>query len=252
MKFKEIYRRIVSLQDYSPSEEVNALFSALVAIVIHPVSKEVLSPKKCACLQAICSHAEYELEKYWAREIINGNKRLADFPYLKNYKDLTRLEWNALDSCTDHHHHKVLFIGSGPLPMTAIMLARDHGIKSALIDNSNEAVSLSRRLIQTLGLEHMIKIVRADGTSFKNIKNFNVVFVAALAGVSTAQKMSVFRHIKKNTSLHCHIIARSSWGKRTFLYAPLPQSVYSLFIPLIEITPYNEIVNSVVIFKNSI
>jgi nicotianamine synthase len=251
MKFKEIYSRIVSLKAYSSSAEVNALFSALVAIVINPTSKETLSAKKCRCLQTICSHAEYELEKYWAKEIISGNKHLVDFPYLKNYRDLTRLEWNALDSCTDHHHHNVLFIGSGPLPMTAIMLAKEHGVQSTLVDNSAEAAALSRKLIKTLGLEHFIKVVKADGATFKKVENFNVIFVAALAGVNAAQKMRVFANIKTNTSPHCHIIARSSWGKRKFLYAPLPQRVYSLFTPLIEITPYNEIVNSVVILKNN-
>lgn len=250
MKLAELYNRITALEVYAPSKEVNGLFSALVAEAIDPLGEEMLSKKQCGCLQKICAHAEYELEMHWAKQIIDGVEQLVDFPYYKNYKDLARLEWNAVASCSEHDHHKVLFVGSGPLPMTAIMLALNHGVSSTLVDNDQAAVDISQALIKTLGLGHMITIVCADGNSFDRYQDFNVIFVAALAGQNVSQKISIFTHIKKAASEHCHVLARSSWGRRQLLYPPLPKKVWTLFKPLIEISPYNEIVNSVVIFKS--
>ena len=250
MTLEEIYRQVTTLADYAPSPAVDSLFSALVSKAIDPFGDEMLSKKQCGCLQKICAHAEYEMEKYWAQEIIAGNKTLNDFPYYGNYTDLTRLEWNALNSCADHTDHRVLFVGSGPLPMTAIILALNHGVHSTLIDNDPVAVALSQTLLQTLNLQHMIDVVCAEGSLFDTYEDFNVIFVAALAGSDASQKEKIFEYIQKKTSTHCHIIARSSWGKRKMLYPPLPKKVYRLFKPLIEISPYNEIVNSVVILKN--
>ena len=222
MKLTEIYDQIVALNDYKPSKKVNRLFSALVLKAIDSRENEMLSKKKCGCLQKICSHAEYEMEKYWAQEIIKGNKSISEFTYYTNYKDLTRLEWNALASCSDHKHHTVLFVGSGPLPMTAIILACNYNIRSTLIDNDPVAVELSRVLIQVLKLEQMITIICADGSSYVNYNNFNVIFVAALVGTHSYQKEKIFNFIQKNASSHTHVIARSSWGKRKLLYPPLP------------------------------
>lgn len=250
MKLKELYQQITKLEDYRPSEHVDKLFSALVGEAINPWGEEMLSKKQCACLQKICAHAEYELEMYWAKEIILGNRSILDFPYYKNYKDLTRLEWSAIASCAEHDHHNVLFIGSGPLPMTAIVLATVHGISCTLVDNDLEAVEVSRKLIQTLGLEHMITVVCSDGDTFDRMSDFNMIYIAALAGQDDASKEKIFAHVQKTASAHCHILARSSWGRRQLLYPPLPKQIYSFFKPLMEISPYNEIVNSVVIFKN--
>ncbi len=251
MKLKDIYSQIISLDDYTPSEKVNSLFSALVLKATDPSSEEMLSRKKCGCLQRVCSHAEYEMEKHWAKEIISSNNGIIDFPYYKNYVDLTKLEWNALASCTYHEHHDVLFVGSGPLPMTAIILALNHNVRLKLIDNDPVAVRLSRSVIRMLGLQDMISVAQADGSSFEGYGDFNVIFVAALAGTDAGQKEKIFSRIQKSASEDCHIIARSSWGRRKLLYPPLPRSVYSLFKPILEISPYNEIVNSIVVLKNA-
>lgn len=249
MKIDELYKKISTLDDYRPSEEVNNLFSSLVANVIDPLEEGMLSDKKCACLQKICSHAEYEMEVYWAKKIIEGGE-ITDFPYYKNYKDLTRLEWGVFDFCLEHENHNVLFVGSGPLPMTAIMLAMEHNIGSTLVDNDPVAVDLSRSVIKKLGLDNMISVIHADAKDFNAYVDFNVIFVAALAGTNFDDKEKLFSHIKEYASTECHIVARSSWGRRKLLYAPLPDVVYKKFRPIIEISPFNEIVNSIVILKN--
>ena len=247
---RKIFDRIENLADYAPSEEVNYLFSELVSKVTDETAGEMLSPEKCRRLQKMCALAEHELEKYWALKIADAKVNIVDFPYYKNYSDLTKLEWGALSSCTKHSRHRILFVGGGPLPMSVIILARVFGICSTVIDNDPDAVSSARAVVKTLNLERKIKVVCAEARAFENYSAFNVIFVAALVGAEKGDKEKIFRRIQSRAGRDTHIIARSSAGKRVMLYQPLPKKIYSLFRPVLEISPYNEIINSIVIFRN--
>lgn len=252
-QLEQIYTKINSLSNLKPSKEVNKLFSELVEIATDNGYKVFLSQQKISRLQQLCSKAEYELEKYWAKEILvsdNPLEMLEEFPYYQNYIDLTLLEVNSIRSCSTHNFHKLLFLGSGPLPLTAIILAQKYNIKSTLLDIDEEAVEISQRLIKKLGLSQMISIVKGDATHYKGYGDFEVIFVAALAGTDIRLKTAIFKQIKTFSKKNSHIIARSAWGNRTLLYKPLSREIFSIFQPILKVDPYNSIVNSIVIFKN--
>ena len=59
----------------------------------------------------------------------------------------------------------------------------------------------------------------------------------------------LFKYIKENSGQHVHLVARSAWGKREYLYKKLPEEIFSIFKPIIKIDPYTDIVNSIIIFK---
>ena len=259
MSFKETirksYEEIRKAGDLSPSSRINRLFGDLVREVTHTFDEEAsLSPKEERLLQDLCSRAEYELERYWAKRIIASSspqKELLRFPYFKNYFDLTRLEWLSLQSCQAHKNHKILFVGGGPLPLTAIMLAREFGAPSTVIDIDETAVALSRQLITRLGLGSMVRILRDDARQFRDYGKFSSIFVAALAGLLPSHKEDIFLRVKQKAKKETHIIARSSWGNRRLLYRPLSPKAYRHFEPVLQIDPYSDIVNSVVILKKT-
>ena len=250
MTIRQLYRELTGLADYLPSARVNFLFSNLVDQVVDRKSnKSSLSLPEQHKLNQICALAEGALESHWSREIISGKAKLADFPYHQNYKDLTRLEWHSIHSCVNHHTHEVLFVGGGPLPLTAIILALDFGLASTVIDCDEKAVNIAQKLIKKLKLEKLVKVVQADGANFTDYASFNTIFVAALAGLETRTKFGIFQQIKKLAPTNCHILARSSWGLRKLLYRPLARSVWKLLTPVLEIRPHNQIVNSAIVFR---
>ena len=75
---------------------------------------------------------------------------------------------------------QIVFIGSGPLPMTAIDMHLQTGAKIVCVDNDPEAVLLSRQMIENLGLSGSISVHQAEGDKF-DYAGSDVVFVAALA-----------------------------------------------------------------------
>lgn len=249
MTIQEIYSKINSLSSLSPSEEVNHLFSALVKKSLENHIQADLNKEEINQLQILASRAEFELEKFWTEKIILGENNLSDFPYYKNYIDLTKLELHSLQGCSEHKVHKLLFAGSGPLPLTAIVLATEHNIKSTIIDNDKEAIVLSRMLLKRLNLLSKIEVIEADATTFNKYNEFSVIYIAALAGAKDSIKAKIFNQIKLTGNKGTHIIARSSWGNRKLLYKPLSKNIFEIFKPLIQVNPFNEIVNSIVIFK---
>jgi len=249
----KLYNQIVSLDNYRPSPKVNYLFTELVAQVLKINKSPNLSIVKKIKLQEICAQAEYELEKYWAEKIINSEnsvKTFAEFPYLNNYEKLTKIEWFSLLSCTRHKRHRVIFTGGGPLPMTAIILAQRYQVKLTVIDIDRQACDLARQVIEKFNLADKIRIMCSDASEFKYYSSFNVIFVAALAGVNTQAKKVILEKIKKDAKLDTHILARSSWGMREILYQPLDRELYRIFKPELEIKPLNDVINSLVIFSN--
>jgi nicotianamine synthase len=118
------------------------------------------------------------------------------------------------------------------------------------LDASREPVALSARVVEALGLDHMLAIVHADARTYQRYQDYNTVFVAALAGVDDCSKREIFKRIRLATSGDTHVMARSSWGNRTLLYRPLPEAVYRELVPVAEVRPDTDVVNSIVIFKN--
>lgn len=251
---KALYQEISTLSSLAPSPKVNQLFQKLVAFALDPkMFESELSSKEIAHLQQLCAQAEFEMEAYWVKRVLASKDPKAElllFPYYKNYEKLTKLEWFSLLSCENHLSHSVLFIGSGPLPLTAIVLAENYIDKLTVLDYDDEAINLSMRLIKKLGLEKKITVVKGDAKTFSDYKTFNTVFVAALAGALPKDKQEILQKLKTDTPNQSHIIARSSWGAREILYTPIDNKLFQLFKPLIEVRPHNDVVNSIIIFEN--
>lgn len=249
MKINQIYTELKKLSDLTPGPEVNALFENLVAwaVGLNVVQDDTLNSAEREDLQDICSRAEYEMEKYWAQKIISG-EGLEQFWYYNNYSELTHLEWSSVCYCKEHSH-TVLFIGGGPLPMTSIILAKEHGVSSVVLEKDMQAYQLSKKVIETLGLQEKVKIVLVDAFEYKEYHAHNTIFVAALVGSDDDKKIKLFEYIKEHSGEHVHLVARSAWGKREYLYKKLPEEIFSIFKPIIKIDPYTDIVNSIIIFK---
>ncbi|WKZ25672.1 MAG: nicotianamine synthase family protein [bacterium] len=248
-KLKKIISKIQKLKSFKPSERVNGIFTDLVNLALVANHQLKVGAKDYELLQKSASSAEYELEKHWSSKIIKNGYELKNFPYYNNYLELTKVEWNSLLSCKTHHNHNVLFIGSGPLPLTAIILARDYNCDITIIDISSKAIDLSRKLIKKIGLNDKITAINADALSFQLYKNFDVIYLAALAGIDRGVKRKILKKIRLDSIKGVHLIARSSFGNREMLYKPLSNNDIEGFKLDLEVRPYNGIVNSFLILR---
>lgn len=264
--FKEIEticEVLMSEKDLFPCEKINGLFSRLVHMT-HPtyfrvnkgynVAKLKDLPRR---LQALCSVGEYQLELYWSQRIMSAPDPLLElsllelykFPYIKNYRDLTKLEYTNLSGCCEVPPRRVLFVGSGPLPLTSYFLAGDYGCEVENIDKSENAVSLARDLSVALKIDHQCKFRRCDVFELTGLERYEVIFLAALVGESQDEKLRILKHIHCNMANGALCVIPSAYGLRKLLYPEVPEDILieSGFRPVMLVHPLNDVIHSVLI-----
>jgi len=113
---------------------------------------------------------------------------LEDFAYLPNYLQLARTEYRGAglkpEDC-------VLFLGSGPLPISLIVLCHQYGLRGIGIEQEPDRAELSRTVLDKLGLSDRIKIIEGNQYSVPLEERPELVMVAAQA----EPKEVIFDHL---------------------------------------------------------
>ncbi|KAL3814631.1 hypothetical protein ACJIZ3_015899 [Penstemon smallii] len=262
-KICNLYERISKLENLNPSKDVDTIFTQLVHTCIPPYPIDVT--KLCPKIQHIrnkliilCAHAEGLLEKHFSAilgAIANSNPldHLYLFPYYSNYLKLVRLEFDLLiQHCPTPT--RFAFIGSGPLPLTSIILATHHLTNSTFhnYDIDGGANSMAEKLVKSdpdlsrRMLFHTNDIMDVSGS---DLKEYDVVFLAALVGVDIEEKNLVIEYLAENMAPGAILMLRSAHGARGFLYPVVEPRDLRGFEVLSVYHPTDEVINSVVIAR---
>ena len=118
-------------------------------------------------------------------------------------------EWLRMEDCVKkeivaskiNKHSKVLIVGCGPFPSTAITIARETGAKIVAIDNKKLAVILARRYIAKLGLKTVV-ICCGDGKIFP-AKDFDVAIINSSVTPRRGVLCNVLRSSERNSIIVC-------------------------------------------------
>lgn len=200
--------------------------------------------------------------------------RLKSFPYYDNYQDLTRLELCSILSTSKIAPRKVAFIGSGPLPLTSLCLLqslKQDALLTSLshpdsatgqlsdpvilnIDYDSTAIAASLALSLALGeAGRGMEFICAEATSpSKDLAEFDVVYMAALVGISQAEKERIILQVVDRMRKGALLVVRSSWGLRTCLYPEVDLATETLLKRLeccVVVHPYGQVVNSVIVAR---
>ncbi|KAI4103974.1 MAG: hypothetical protein L6R37_003536 [Teloschistes peruensis] len=203
------YLQLSQSSSLSPSPQINDLFQKLV--LMHPRIVDITTPLRC-----LCSDGEFELERYWAEQVLQKESQ---------EEDLIRMEMNALaSSVTKPRLRKFAVIGSGPLPLTSICLSRllsgQGGAFVHNIDRDPWAISTSAQLCARLGytLEQM-RFQCADVHDQRlDLYGSDVVYLAGLVGINEDDKQEAISRIARQMSPGALLILRSAHSLRGLLY----------------------------------
>jgi hypothetical protein len=114
---------------------------------------------------------------------------------------------------------RVLQIGAGSVPFTAIYLAHLAGVRVQAIDIDECAVARGRRCVRRLGLEHLVQVVRGNGVDYPP-DDYQVVFVALQA----EPKTEILEHFLTNGSPGLRVVVRQPRNQFRAHYDQLPAS----------------------------
>ncbi|KAI3838811.1 hypothetical protein MKW98_012739 [Papaver atlanticum] len=262
----EIYDNISKLDSLKPCKDVNMLFTQLVLTCMPP--NPIDTTKLCQKLQEIRSHliqlcgvAEGLLETHFSTNLgsyENPLDHIEEFPYFSNYIKLGLLEFTILSDHTKSDGHvpkRIAFVGSGPLPLTSIVLASNHLRNTSFhnYDIDESANSLATPLVSAdPDLSSRMFFHTTDILNVTNeLSEYEVVFLAALVGMNKDDKVKVIDHLAKYMAPNSILMLRSAHGARGFLYPIVDPTDLQGFEVLQVFHPTDEVINSVIIARKS-
>ncbi|GLJ21808.1 hypothetical protein SUGI_0407270 [Cryptomeria japonica] len=263
-KILNLYEKISALESLKPSKNVDALFSQLVSLCTQPSSVDVryLTVNQAEIrnhLIRLCGEAEKHLEFHFSAKLGRFSSpldRLAVFPYYSNYLKLARLEFETLRKHITVAK-KVAFVGSGPLPLTSIVLALHH-MKSARFDNydfDGAANAMARRLVASnpdLSARMGFYSCEIEEVAGSKLAEYDVVVLAALVGMDRDDKVRVVKYLQQTMAPGAVLLVRSAHGARAFLYPVVEEEDLHGFHVLSVVHPADEVVNSVIVARKLI
>ena len=98
---------------------------------------------------------------------------------------------------------RILCIGGGSIPCTALALASQTNAKIHVIDMDNDAVKSARHLVKKLGLSNQISITKDKGEEI-DISSYNVIHIA----LQVTPKEEVLKHIWNQSKKGNKILVR--------------------------------------------
>lgn len=218
-KLLELAYTILSLKCLYPDDFVNSVFQRFVSAVLETKSDTFqITPCDLCKLRKRCAVAEEMLEIDWAnrvRKSVSPKKSLLSFPYYDNYLSLASFEIGLIKNFK--RESKIIFVGSGPLPLSGILLAKS-GYEVWLMDRCPFACFLAEKLLTKLGMIKRCKVLQQDAFRFSNYSDFPIIILGALVGQDEKEKNKLLQSILSNTLKGSLILARSTWGARRIFY----------------------------------
>ncbi len=131
------------------------------------------------------------LERQRARTIIDSRdpwEELKGFVYYPNYLQLAEMESEGAELKTDD---RVVFLGSGPVPLSLIALVKRCGIRGVGIEKDPINADLARRVLAALALDKEIAVILGDHFSLPLSKACQLIMV----GADAVPKAEIFSHL---------------------------------------------------------
>jgi hypothetical protein len=133
---------------------------------------------------------ELEREQSLSNKILSSGVSQVD-TYISKVHQLIQLEGRIAGINKDYY---VAVLGTGPLPLTQILLSRAYGCKSVGIEKDHRSVDLANKVINKLHLSHCIQIIESDALDY-SFHEVNHIMVLA----DCEPKKEVFHHIHRST-----------------------------------------------------
>ena len=162
-------------------------------------------------LKIICIEFECAIEKYYAKMYLENNKDLIE-RRLEKCKRLMKMEGNLLKL---NKNDKVAILGSGAMPISAILFNKLFNAYITCIDIDQTAIEYSKKVIRSLGIQKYIKFTRGD-VFMDNIKYSNYTKLVITGHIDNKNKLLnvLYERIKNSTI----ILMRRPIGVYKFIY----------------------------------
>lgn len=157
---------------------------------------------------------ETELETRFVRAVESG--AVTTHKQYQLYERFRRLLGREFSMVRIGAAPKALFIGSGPLPISAILMAGYLDTTVDCVDINADAIARSQSMIDALALHDKLRPMHRAEAAY-SVAQYDIIIIALLA----KPKKVILENIARTRKADAQVICRTSYGLRRFLYEPL-------------------------------
>lgn len=162
----------------------------------------------------------YDSEIESSKQIIFLND-LLNFYKWDVYNLRCEFEIMACNHISQKNTRTVLFVGSGAVPVSAIV-ASNKNLSVTAVDEDDLAITLSKKLIKSIGSK--VNVVHSNLFSFQDYSEFDLIVVSGTVGQTTSEKHAIAHHILKYCSEANNLCFRNPVREEKVLMAPILKS----------------------------
>ncbi|USK68301.1 nicotianamine synthase family protein [Peribacillus asahii] len=187
-------------------------------------------------VKALCA-----MEKYQSICTCNNELNLSDYINALSNSVKRELDHFCIDDTS-----KVLFIGSGAFPTSALTIAQEAGAKVVGLDIDNEAVELAKKVTKVSGLESRVRFSSESLYNLDFVKEATHIIIASLV----RNKLEVLESLRTNINLNAKIILRYGNGLKSAFNYPLEKDLSPDWIET-KISESKNIYDTIMLEKSS-
>lgn len=152
-------------------------------------------------LRESMSDDDFNEEMAYAKRLIAQEVKIDGFSYYKDYVSTIAKEAALIKG-------RCIFVGSGPVPLTPILLKQNHNISVDALEYNQGAVETSAKLLEVLGVD--IHVIHGDAITFAGFGQYGTVMIALEAGPDEKTKKAIFKNIQSQIKPNTQIVVRGS------------------------------------------
>jgi nicotianamine synthase len=259
-RFWSLYQQLAAAPSLEPSDYVTTLFAEVVELCIsrqpEVVVERTLRDPRIVELRPyfcrLCADHIFREERAWSRRISTSPDPWAELlhcPNYCNYVQLCAVEIHSVVALTGRTPQRLLFAGSGPVPITSVLFVNGFQLQVDNLEIDQEAFDLGRHLVRQLDKAKTMGFIHSDLRDFTDFEVYDVVCLAALVGLSPAEKREITAHLSRHMRSDALLLVRSAHGLRSLIYPPVAVEDLVGFVPQLVLRPYTTVMNSVLIAK---
>lgn len=172
--------------------------------------------KYSAELREASSKAICTIEKYQSSCSINAQTDISE--YMSTLCNSVKKEVETFEI---NKHSKVVFIGSGAFPISALTIAKQTSAEIMCLDIDMEAVEMGKNIAELTGLESRVSFTNKTVSELPFIKDATHVMIASLV----KNKLEVLEDLKYVLPGGAKVIIRYGNGLKSMFNYPLDQDL---------------------------
>src|SRR5215510_3535727 len=200
--FSELHETVMQLEKFIFSVDKNEISARKIW--------DSINPEVVARLNEAYCFWESRLEHQFAQRLARGQVELADYFLHERFEMLVKRELSLI---ANSRLKRVLIVGSGVLPISALLVHAQTGAPVDCVARDPAAAEISRQVIERCRCSTSVRVL-GERQAFLDLQDYDLILIE----LPFEAKKNILKGARKRCRTDCQILCRTSYGLRQLLY----------------------------------